>query len=72
MSCLPNVIEHLRALGLKGVAIIDQGGYHYLAMAVNKDGKVCDPRSWDTHDTPEAALTDLYDQLPREFVGDGE
>lgn len=61
-TLLAETIGLARASGFQGIAIIDQGGVnksHYLAMALGRDGKVCDPRNWDTHDTVTAALKDL-------------
>lgn len=63
---LRETIDRLRAAGFQGVAIIDQGGVvksHYLAMAVGRDGRTCDPRNWETHDTPESALANLCEKL---------
>ena len=47
-----------------GVAVIAQGiDCHYVAVCLSLKGTTCDPRSWDTHLTPEAALADLERQV---------
>ncbi len=59
-----NLIPQRR--GLMGVCVIHQGGRNkpYMAACISADtGRICDPRNWDTHQSAEAAVTDLARQL---------
>lgn len=51
-----------------GVAVVSQNHAvdgNFVALCVDAVGHACDPRSWDTHPTPEAALKDLERQLAK-------
>jgi len=65
---LSDVIQAARDRGLQGVTVIHQGGTRkpYAAICIDRRGVLSDPRGWDTHDTPEAALADLHRQLTAE------
>lgn len=59
------MLKNCRTLGLGGIAIVDQGGKTtpFMAACLTRGGDVCDPRNFDTHATPDAALTDLARKL---------
>lgn len=59
---LTELIADLRKRGLQGFAVIDQGGGNYVAGGMSASGHFTDPRSWDTHKTPEAAIEQLAGQ----------
>jgi len=51
---------------VRGIGIVHQAfgvKTPFVAFCVDAYGKICDPRSWDTHPTPEAALEDLAQQF---------
>lgn len=50
---------------VRGVLVYSQSiaGGDYVALCVDGTGVPCDPRSWNTHPTPEAALADLERQI---------
>lgn len=67
---LTELIAHLKNRGFMGFAVIDQGGENYIAGAVGRSGNFTDPRSWDTHKTPEAAIEQLAGQQGIKPVAD--
>lgn len=64
-------IELARAAGHNGICVWRQGPGQYLAACLNRGGEMDEPRNWDTHPTPEAAVADLYRVLAeRQRVAD--
>lgn len=54
-----HTIELARAAGCNGICVWRQGPGQYLAACLNKAGQMDEPRNWNTHPTPEAAVADL-------------
>ena len=63
-DALTTAIALAKSRGLMGVVVASQGGSRpYLARCINRDGMMCDPICWDTHETPDAAIADLIRQF---------
>lgn len=61
---LADVSRLARIKGFQAIAIINQGGREpFVVACMDERGRVCDPRSYDTHATPEGALEDLFARL---------
>lgn len=60
---LENVIQSAKSLGLMGVAVVDQGRGNYIARCMDRNGELCEPRSWDAHSSTDGALKDLGRQI---------
>lgn len=56
---MERAIELARAAGLNGICVWRHGPGQYLAACLNRAGVMDEPRNWDTHPTPEAAVADL-------------
>jgi hypothetical protein len=61
---LEALCKSVKKQGLMGVALIIQGGSKpYVAACLGKEGRVVDPRTWDSYREPEEALNALADKL---------
>lgn len=60
---LQQLIAKARQLGNSGVVVWSNDGKRYIAGCTNRQGTICDPRSWDVHDTVADVLVDLNRQL---------
>ncbi len=70
---LTETAELARKRGLMGVGVISQGHHTtpYVALCLDRFGKVTDPRTFNTHATAEGALAELRDELNRCNAGAG-
>ena len=65
-AILADVSKVAKNKGFRAIALINQGGREpFVAACMDGDGRVCDPRSYDTHATPEGALEDLFARLSK-------
>jgi 1,4-dihydroxy-2-naphthoyl-CoA synthase len=61
---LDRLVQMARDRGHMGVVVFDQGGANgYVAACAGRNGAICDPRSYHTHDNADAALRDLEARL---------
>lgn len=65
MNQVEKMLGALRARGLRGFCVFDQGGTSapYVAASLDKNGQPCDPRNFDPQPTGEAAIADLARRL---------